>query len=67
MNKTLIALVAIAAFITGLALWTDTRIAAGAGALALLGVIIYGYVSNKRASDATYRKAEQNTREMRNS
>ncbi|MBH5321748.1 hypothetical protein [Aurantiacibacter sediminis] len=67
MNKTLITIIAIAAFVTGLALWTDTRIAAGAGALALLGVIIYGYISNKRASDATYRKAERNAREMRKS
>ena len=48
-----------------LGVWVDTRIAAGVGALALLGAIIFGYVANKKAGEANYREAERGARQVR--
>lgn len=62
MSKTAIALIVTGAIVTALALFLDTRIAAGVGALALLGALIFGYVSNKRAPDSTFEQAERNAR-----
>ncbi|RJY09852.1 hypothetical protein [Aurantiacibacter aquimixticola] len=65
MSKTLIGIIAAFAITVGLAVWVDNRIAAGVGALLLFVFILFGYVSNKRASAENYRKAERGARQVR--
>ncbi|GAA5049447.1 hypothetical protein GCM10023208_07730 [Erythrobacter westpacificensis] len=53
------------AVIFGLSVWVDNRIAAGAGALLLLGGLIYGYVQTKRTTPAQDARSERGARELR--
>ncbi|WP_162925281.1 hypothetical protein [Aurantiacibacter odishensis] len=53
------------AVIFGLSVWVDNRIAAGAGALLLLGALIYGYVQTKRTTPAQDVRSERGARKLR--
>ncbi|MGB3711265.1 MAG: hypothetical protein WA985_06225 [Erythrobacter sp.] len=64
MNTKAILLVAGLAVLIG-SLFIDTRLAPFIGAALLLGAIIYGWASNRKASDENLRKAERATHEQR--
>jgi hypothetical protein len=65
MSKTLIVILLAIATLFVLSILVDNRIAAGGGALVLLGGLIYGYVRNKGASRRDTERAEAGARDLR--
>ncbi|MFB0612748.1 hypothetical protein [Aurantiacibacter poecillastricola] len=66
MRGTLIFILVAVAIVFVLTVWADNRIAAGAGALLLLGGIIYGWARNKGTTRTQDIRSEQGAREVRN-
>jgi hypothetical protein len=65
MLKSFIAILAVAAILFIVSVATGSRIAAGGGAVLLLGGLIYGYLYNKSGSQAQVDRAERGAAELR--
>ncbi|QZH75821.1 MAG: hypothetical protein JY451_04320 [Erythrobacter sp.] len=65
MRNSIIFIVVALAIVFALSVWVDSRIAAGAGAVLLLGGLAYGTIRNAGGSRAGVARAERGAREVR--
>ena len=64
MRASLVFIIVAVAVVFALAVFVDNRIAAGAGALLLIGGIIYATIRSKGATPAQDARAERGAREL---